>query len=431
MESTELNAFPGLLPVPIVPTCDGTQLQRCNLVQQRFVTQRIESLILVGNDHAQLELLDGYLRAQGFSRILMLDRPEQTIDKVRQHQPDLVFLTWEMNGMSGFKILQGIRNDPEISDSLVITLNEANAPETRAHAIEAGANDCLNQPVLFTELKFQTERTIEQRNTKRKLEKLPVQLALTIKSHTEELRNSKREAILCLARALEYREDRTGNHVIRIGRYAAIMATELGFPKPAVELIEQAAQLHDVGKIGVPDFILQKRGKLDTDEFARVVRHCLIGRQIICPPLDGLAVNHRSNLGIEECVFSVPSSPVLRMAATIVETHHEKWDGSGYPNSLQGDEIPLAGRIVAVADVFDALATERPYKAAYPIEKCLRILLDGRGKHFDPRVLDAFCARKDEVLDVQQQLGDSIQADRIQCSAVGITPVEAIRDGKS
>jgi putative two-component system response regulator len=223
---------------------------------------------------------------------------------------------------------------------------------------------------------------------------------------TAELEESRQEVIQCLARAAEYRDNDTGRHVIRVGRYVGLIARELGLEVCAVELLEQAALLHDVGKIGVPDSILLKPGKLDPEEMERMQRHCGYGHRIFegMSAEESTAYAAHTSLGarmIQQC-----RAPVLRLAAQIALTHHEKWDGSGYPRGLAGTAIPLEGRITAVADVFDALSSQRPYKPPFPLEKCFTILEEGRGKHFDPQILDAFFARRDEIVDVQLACAD-------------------------
>ena len=227
-----------------------------------------------------------------------------------------------------------------------------------------------------------------------------------VRVRTQELVRSRQEAIHCLARAGEYRDDDTGHHVTRVGRFSALIARELGFPQDAVELIEQAAQLHDVGKIGIPDSVLHKPGKLDPQEFEMIQEHCSIGRRIINPLSHEESIRLKSHTSVGLQIMGSACSPVLKLAAVIASSHHEKWDGSGYPRGLAGNAIPIEGRIVAVADVFDALSSERPYKEAFPIEKCLQILNDGRGSHFDPRVLDAFLKCKDEAVQIREEYCD-------------------------
>jgi len=160
--------------------------------------------------------------------------------------------------------------------------------------------------------------------------------------------------------------------------------------------------LHDVGKVLIPDSILHKPGKLDASEYEIIQKHCRIGRHIIDPLSQEETAYLKSHTSIGRSIMGSTHSPVLQLAAVIADSHHEKWDGSGYPHGLKGDDIPLEGRIVAVADVFDAVSTARPYKEAYPISRCLEILAEGRGKHFDPEVLDAFLRRKDEAIQIRR-----------------------------
>jgi putative two-component system response regulator len=228
------------------------------------------------------------------------------------------------------------------------------------------------------------------------------QLEQEVQQRTKELRQSREEVIRVLACAAEYRDQETGNHVLRVGRYAGIVARQLGFTTARVEMIEQAAILHDVGKIGIPDSILLKPGKLTDVEFATMRNHCEYGGRI----LEGTPSH--------ACIAQQPiaetrmrcKSPILKVAASIAATHHEKWDGSGYPLGLSGEAIPIEGRITAVVDVFDALSSKRPYKEPFPIDRCFEILEEGRGRHFDPNVLDAFLAGADEIMHVALTLAD-------------------------
>ena len=213
---------------------------------------------------------------------------------------------------------------------------------------------------------------------------------------------SRREAIQCLARAAELRDDITGKHVIRVGRYAAIIARELGLPPQQIIDLEHAAQLHDIGKIGMPDSILKKTSRLTNDEYETMKHHCRTGTRII----SGEQIETTTSLAQIRNIVDECSSPVMRLAAIVAETHHEKWDGNGYPHGLSGEDIPLEGRITAICDVFDAISTQRPYKDPYPINKCFQIILDGRGKHFDPTVVDAFFRRRDEILETFEEFSD-------------------------
>jgi putative two-component system response regulator len=232
------------------------------------------------------------------------------------------------------------------------------------------------------------------------------ELEREVGTRTAELEASRRNVILCLARAAEFRDDETGRHVVRVGRYAGIIARQLGWNETRVDLLEQAAQLHDVGKLGIPDAILRKPGKLTPDEYDLVQKHSGFGKRIFEPMTSDHAQTWRGHTELGRKILEQPNSPVLEMAAKIALTHHERWDGSGYPLSLAGEDIPIEGRITAVADVFDALSTKRPYKPAFPIDRCFEMLQEGRGTQFDPAVLDATLAARAEILAVQVRFAD-------------------------
>jgi len=197
----------------------------------------------------------------------------------------------------------------------------------------------------------------------------------------DKLQQSYRETINRLVIASEYRDEDTGDHIVRMAAYCTLIAEKHGLPETEVEQIHMAAPMHDVGKIGIPDDVLLKPGKLTSEEFEIIKSHTLIGAKIL----------------------GDSSSAILRMGTEIALTHHEKWNGKGYPNGLSGTAIPLAGRIVAIADVFDALTSKRPYKEAFSLEKAIDILNEGRGEHFDPELTDAFLNNMDAVLKIKAE----------------------------
>jgi putative two-component system response regulator len=208
------------------------------------------------------------------------------------------------------------------------------------------------------------------------------------------------------ARAAEFRDDDTGRHVCRVGRYARLIGAELGWKGEQLEMLEQAAQLHDIGKIGIPDSILLKPGKLGPEEMEIMQKHSAFGKTITqsLPNNEMNLLRGHAELGSK--LLQSTESPILAMAATIAISHHEKFDGTGYPLGLAGEDIPLPGRITAVADVFDALSSKRPYKPPFPAEKCFDLLREGRGTHFDPKVLDAFLNCRKEIIEVQIRFAD-------------------------
>ena len=367
---------------------------------------RSAKVMIIDDEAVNIDIVQAYLEDEGFTKFLTTTESTTAMPMIRKKRPDLVLLDIKMPRISGLEILESMRQEPEVAQIPVIILTASNDPKVKLAALRLGASDFLSKPVDPSELMLRLENVIAVKAYQDHLAEYSERLEKQVQLRTRELVRSRQEAIHCLARAGEYRDDDTGHHVTRVGQYSALIASELGFPKSAIELIEQAAQLHDVGKIGIPDSILHKPGKLEPHEFELIQEHCGIGRRIINPLSHEESIRLKSHTSVGMQIMGSTSSPVLKLAAVIAASHHEKWDGSGYPKGLSGNAIPIEGRIVAVADVFDALSSARPYKKAFPLEQCLQILQEGREKHFDPRVLDAFMNRIDDVIVIREQYED-------------------------
>lgn len=374
---------------------------------------RDASVMIIDDEEINIEVVQAYLEDEGFCNFLTTTDSTDAVTMIRSHRPDIVLLDINMPKVSGLDILKTMRTDTNLRQIPAVVLTASTDAETKLKALRLGASDFLGKPVDPSELVLRLDNVLAAKALRDHLKHYSERLEQQVAIRTEELVRSRQEAIHCLARAAEYRDDDTGRHVIRVGRYAAIIATQMGFPKAAVELLEQAAQLHDIGKIGIPDSILHKPGRLEPDEFQIIKDHCEIGQRIIkSTPHEDEMIRKHSSVG-SAILSAGSSSPVLKLASVIAESHHEKWDGSGYPFGLRGNDIPVEGRIVAVADVFDALSSERPYKAAFSREKCFTILEEGRGQHFDSRVLDAFFACQEQIIAVQTEYSESTEnADR-------------------
>ncbi|MCC7335649.1 MAG: response regulator [Pirellulaceae bacterium] len=367
---------------------------------------RHAQIMIVDDEMINIEVVKAYLEEEGFTNFLTTTRSTDAIAMVRNEKPDIVLLDINMPHVSGLDILETMRNDHELKLIPAIVLTASHDPQIKLNALRLGASDFLAKPVDPSELMLRLQNVLAVKAYQDHLAKYSERLEEQVRLRTAELVLSRQEAIHCLARAGEYRDDDTGHHVTRVGRYAALIARELGFDQATTDLIEQAAQLHDVGKIGIPDAILHKPGKLDSQEFDIMRAHCGIGRRIINPLTNEESIRLETHATVGMQIMGSTNSPVLKLAAVIAATHHEKWDGTGYPHQISGDKIPLEGRIVAVADVFDALSSARPYKEAFPIKKCLQILREGRGTHFDPYVLDAFLRCQDEAISIRGEYGD-------------------------
>jgi putative two-component system response regulator len=266
--------------------------------------------------------------------------------------------------------------------------------------LEAGAADVLVRPFTNIEFERRVGGVLRQRACKRALEEKERWIEAQVAKVRRELEARQEEIILRLCRAGGYRDHETGEHIIRMARYCQLIAEELGFPAETCRFIYSAAQMHDIGKIGIPDAILQKPGKLAPEERVIMQEHTLIGESI----LQGSA------------------SPLIQAAEIIAATHHERWDGAGYPRGLKGEAIPIAGRIAAVADVFDALTSERHYKPGWPVSAARDELIRLRGTQFDPACVDAFLRRWDDVLAIARSASNGALAQILQAS--GSLPIE-------
>ena len=321
--------------------------------------------------------------AQGADRGLELAFSEQF---------DAVILDVMMPGRSGFEVLQELRGKPATKDLPVVMLTGVSDSAIKRKALERGADDLLAKPIAREDLIARIESMLRIKGYQDRLKNQNAELDRKVRERTIELEDSRVDIIWRLAKAAEFRDDDTGNHVIRVAHYCSALAQTMGMPLDFVELVFLTSPLHDVGKIGVPDDVLLKKGKLNDEEWVVMRAHSRIGADILAVHLDTplRGSNGSSNGGGSREIVSEPSNPLIETASRIAISHHEKWDGSGYPSGLRGASIPLEGRLVAVGDVFDALTSERPYKKAFSEERAIEIILEGRGSHFDPAVIAAF-----------------------------------------
>ncbi|MBV8210613.1 MAG: response regulator [Burkholderiaceae bacterium] len=299
-------------------------------------------------------------------------------------EPDLYVVDYMMPGMDGIEFVQRVRALPGRSEVPIVMVTGADDRSIRRRALEAGATDFVCKPVEATEFLVRIRNMLKLRQAYRQLANRAESLADQVAKRTEEIKANERDTLLALARAAEYRDPETGAHIVRMASYARLIGDRLGMTTQEQDLLEQAAPLHDLGKIGTPDSILLKPGPLTSEERSVMQQHTTIGWQIL----------------------STHASPVLQAGAVIAHSHHEKFDGSGYPLGRSGEDIPLHGRIVAVADVLDALTSVRPYKPAWPIERARGYLVEGRGGHFDPQCVDAILERWSDAVDVMHRYAD-------------------------
>jgi len=295
-----------------------------------------------------------------------------------------VLVDYMMPDMDGIELVGRLRSLPGYEHVPIVMVTGQEDKKVRYAALDAGITDFLTKPVDARECLARCRNLLTLRRQQLALEDKRRLLEGMVDEATREIREREKETLLRLARAGEFRDEETGYHLIRMARYSRLIANAIGLERDEAESIELAAPLHDIGKIGIPDGILLKPARLDEPEWSTMQRHPVIGHEI----LKGSA------------------SKYVRMGALIALGHHERYDGSGYPNGLVGDHIPLSARIVAVADVYDALTSVRPYKKAWTSEQAYEYVASQAGKHFDPRMVEAFRNMKTQVLEVQSQWRD-------------------------
>jgi len=368
---------------------------------QTGATGKPGRIMLVDDEPTIIKVAMKHLQQEGYTDFIPVTDSREALSRIRNDNPDVVLLDVKMPHVSGIDILEAVRSDSLLCHIPVLMLTAETDDAVRIAALNLGATDFLTKPVSATELTPRVRNSLLIKRRHDELAAYSQRLERDVRERTLQLSRSRQELIHVLACAAEHRDQETGNHVLRVGRFAGVISRSLGLSEHRAGLIEQAAILHDVGKIGIPDSILLKPGKLDDREMNFMQRHCEFGMRI----LQALPSDESSPLCYKGNSIQT-SSPVLNVAAVIANSHHEKWDGSGYPNGLAGDAIPLEGRITAVADVFDALTSRRPYKEPMPLPKCIDILIEGRGAHFDPAVLEAFFNAIQEIVQVAKELKD-------------------------
>jgi putative two-component system response regulator len=314
----------------------------------------------------------------------LCDVPEEALRLCEHHQYDLVVVDYLMPGMTGLDVTAALRNQDAYKTIPIVMITAERDSDLRLQAILAGVNDFLNKPFDPFEMRARVTNLLNLRRAHVHLADHAERLAEAVARATEAIALREEEVIWRLARAIEMRDGGTGAHISRVASVCRLMAEGLGFDEGFCRMIYLAAPLHDVGKIGIRDAVLGKPGRLTPDEMDEIREHVNLGVRIL---EDG-------------------ASELLRIAESIVAGHHEKWDGSGYPRGLKGEAIPIAARIAAVADVFDALCSERPYKKAWPPEAAYAEIIKGSGSHFDPGCVEVFCRKWPEILSIARAIGD-------------------------
>ena len=384
-----------------------------NLLQTKD-SVRAAKIMIIDDEQLVIKVVKRYLSAEGYANFVTVSDSTLAIDMICEEQPDVILSDINMPDVTGLDILRIRQKNPALTAIPILILSASSEQTVKREALELGATDFLAKPVDPSDLSLRVQNALIVKRHHDHLSSYAMELEKQVRERTQQLEHSREQVIHCLARAAEYRDNETGEHIIRVGKYCRVIADELGYPEDYCREIELAAQLHDVGKIGIPDSVLLNPGRLTSEEFEVMQTHCGVGLEIMEPLSQGDKDRVRRHASSGGFIMHSTDSPMLELAASIARSHHEKWDGTGYPSKIAGESIPIEGRICCVADVYDALCSERPYKPKFPLKKCLEIMLSERGTRFDPRVLDAFFARFEQIEEIRQRFDDSSAVEEIQ-----------------
>lgn len=345
------------------------------------MAQDLQHILIVDDDEQIRDFIAAFVSREGYSFSLAGDA-EAALSLLRERPVQLMISDINMEGMTGVELLRvALERYPDLA---VIMVTGVDDRETAIDTLEMGAYGYITKPFHLNELVINITNALRRRHLEIEHRKHQEELEMLVEARTRELFKSREESIHILSKAAEFRDNETAKHTIRMGQYSHQLARLVGLPEVLCKKIRDAAPLHDVGKIGISDSILLKPGQLTAEEFEIMKTHSEIGYRIL----------------------SESTSDILRLGAEIALTHHEKYNGTGYPQNLVAEDIPITGRIAAVCDVFDALTSDRVYKKAIPLSEALEIMRQGRGSHFDPRVVDLFIGQVDIFADIRYRFAD-------------------------
>ncbi|MDH5633490.1 MAG: response regulator [Gammaproteobacteria bacterium] len=343
----------------------------------------LNARILIADDNSDhLFIIQKLLKSSGFTQVHTTDSALKVHSLHRQHQFDLLLLDYNMPEMSGVEILRVIRQEAGNEHLPIIIISSAIDSETRIEALNFGATDVVLKDLHNRELVSRVANFLRLRFSQLEAMEHIDLLNAKIRLQSHNIENAGEDAINRLMTAVHFRDNETAEHLERMSSYARILARGMGMTDAEAEVIYKASPMHDIGKISIPDSILLKKGKLNGDEWQSMKSHTIIGAQLL----------------------SGHESEVMKMASVIALTHHEKWDGTGYPYGLKRGEIALPGRIVALADVFDALTSERPYKPAWSLDRAMETIISQSGLHFSPEVVEIFKQSLDEIIQTKNAI---------------------------
>lgn len=351
---------------------------------EQQATRDNSRIFIVDDEPANLKLLDKMLASQGYQQRVLIQDPRDVLHNYQQQRPDLILLDINMPHLDGYQVMAQLveLNDPLLPPIVILTAQHTK--DYLLRALAGGARDFVSKPFDRNELLMRVRNLLDAQLAHRVLHSQKDLLEEMVHQRTEELHATRLQVVQRLGMAAEYRDEETGFHILRMSHICALLAREIGWNDEQCDLILNASPMHDIGKIGIPDTILLKPGKFEPHEWEIMKTHAVIGAKL----LEG------------------DDSTLMVMAREIALTHHEKWDGSGYPYGLIGEAIPLSGRIAALADVFDALTSTRPYKKAWSVEAAVDLIKESSGSHFDPALVDVFLRKLPDILAISARYAE-------------------------
>lgn len=362
--------------------CRKVEIGGSILTNEKTIKEKAldSKLLIIDDKYSNVLLLEKMLKAYGYKNIKNSTDSREASNLYRQYNPDLLILDLRMPHIDGFQILDELNAMVKDDYVPVVVITAENDEQFRLKALEMGAKDFIVKPFQQAEVLMRIKNLLHIRMLHNEVLHQNRILEDRVNQRTKELENMQIEFMQRLLRAAEFRDDDTGNHIYRIGKYANEMAKILELDKEFGDMLLHASMMHDIGKIGIPDYILLKPGKLNEEEWEKMKTHTIRGAEILANS----------------------SSKIVQLAEQIALTHHEKWDGSGYPKGLKEEEIPLSGRITAICDVFDALISKRPYKREWTKEEVIQEIKNGAGKHFDPFLVSIFLENIETFIKIKQ-----------------------------
>lgn len=342
------------------------------------------SILIVDDERANVVLLQKILASRGYKNVVGTQDPEQVVSLYLEHNSDLILLDINMPVLDGYEVMKQLKQQTEKPLPPILILTAQHTQSFRQRALDSGAIDYVTKPFDALELLSRVHNLLEVQMAHKYMRYQNKILEQKVQERTREIHETRLQIVRRLGRAAEYRDEETGLHIIRMSKIAVVIANAAGMDNTQCDLLLNAAPMHDIGKIGIPDKILLKPGKFEPEEWEIMQTHAQIGADILAGD----------------------NSALMLMAHEIALSHHEKWNGKGYPNGLKGEAIPLVGRITALADVFDALTSIRPYKKAWPVEDAIKYISEESGQHFDPTLVECMLGNMDEIVSIKDKYSE-------------------------